>query len=109
MTFRRSPAQRRAESSWADFVAANLARLQAAGIPQSATQSVARWDDLLMHGRSAHDGPPPPFSLDNLSADQYAVLVDVVESYFLAGYEYFVPTGLKVEDQERFSSRFRSS
>jgi hypothetical protein len=106
MSFRRSPEQTRAESGWAGFVAANRARLQAAGLPLFATQSVAHWDDLLMHGHFAHHEDPSHFSISNLSADQYTVFVDVVESYFLGGYEYFAPTALKVEDQVRLTSRF---
>jgi hypothetical protein len=34
------------------------------------------------------------------------VFVDLVESYFLAGYEYFTPTPLRLEDQSRLTSRF---
>ena len=34
------------------------------------------------------------------------VFVDLVESYFLAGYEYFAPAALKAEDQGRLSKRF---
>jgi hypothetical protein len=29
-----------------------------------------------------------------------------VESHFLAGYEHFAPTALKVEDLDRLTSRF---
>jgi hypothetical protein len=50
MGSRRSPAQTRAERQWAGFVAANLARFHAAGLPLLATPSVTHWDDLLLHG-----------------------------------------------------------
>jgi hypothetical protein len=58
-----------------------------------------------MHGRFAHHEDPSHFSLGSPSADQYAVLVDLVRSYFLAGYEYYTPTALKLEDQDRLTSR----
>jgi hypothetical protein len=106
MGFRQSPDQTRAARDWAAFVAANGPRLQAAGLPPFATQTVTHWDDLLMHGHFAHHEDPSRFSISSLSADQYTVLVDLVESYFLAGYEYFTPTALRVEDQDRLTSRF---
>jgi hypothetical protein len=87
-------------------VAANLERLQAAGLPPLATQTVAHWDDLLMHGHFKNHPDPSHFAIGSLTDDQYTVLVDLVASYFLAGYEYFPPTALKVEDQGRLTSRF---
>jgi hypothetical protein len=106
MSLRRSPERAGAERDWAGFVAANRARLQAAGLPPLATQTVAHWDDLLTHGHFAQHEDPSGFSIGSLSARQYSVLVDLVESYFLAGYEYFAPTALKVEDLDRLTSRF---
>ncbi len=106
MGLRRSPEQTRAAREWAAFLAPNRARLSAAGLPPVATQSVTHWDDLLRHGRFAHHDDPSHFSIGGLSAEQYAVFVDLVESYFLAGYEYFAPAALRVEDQVRLSSRF---
>jgi hypothetical protein len=106
MSFRRSREQMRAEREWVGFVAANRKRLQAAGLPLLATQSVAHWDDLLMHGHFDHHEDPSHFLIGSLTDDQYNVLVGLVESYFLAGYEYFRPIALKIEDQSRLSSRF---
>lgn len=77
-----------------------------AGLPPHATQSVDHWDDLLMHGRFDHHEDPSHFEIGRLTEDQYATLVDVVESYFLAGYEYFTPMALKIEDRNRLASRF---
>ena len=98
----------RAERGWAGFVAANLEKLQATGLPRLATQSLAHWDDLLMHGHFKYHADPSHFAVGSLTEDQYAVLVDLVESYFLAGYEYFTPTALRLEDQGRLTSRFGS-
>jgi hypothetical protein len=106
MSFRRSPEQARAKRDWAGFVAANLNRLQAADLPPLATQSVGHWDDLLMHGHFAHHKDPSHFEICSLTDDQYTVFVDLVESYFLAGYEYFAPNAMKIEDQGRLSRRF---
>ena len=87
-------------------MAANLERIQAAGLPPLATQSVSHWDDLLVHGRFTPHAEPSAFVIDGLTDEQYNVFVDLVESYFMAGYEYFVPTALKLEDQHRLASRF---
>ena len=106
MGSRRSPEQTRAEREWSGFVAANLGRLQAAGLPALAGRSVAHWDDLLMHGRLENHEDPSHFEIGGLTDDQYAVFVDLVESYFLAGYEYFTPVALKIEDQDRLCRRF---
>ncbi|KPJ96211.1 MAG: hypothetical protein AMS18_01350 [Gemmatimonas sp. SG8_17] len=105
---RRSPAQAHAEREWAGFVAANQEQIQAAGLPRLATQSVEHWDDLLRHGHFKYHPDPADFTSGSLTDDQYAVLVDLVESYFLAGYEFFAPGGLKPEDQSRLVSRFGS-
>ena len=106
MGLRHSPEQTRAARAWMGFVTANRARLEATGLPPLATQTVAHWDDLLRYGHFAHHEDPSHFSIGSLSADQYTVFVDLVESYFLAGYEYFAPTALRLEDQDRLTSRF---
>src|SRR5262245_28851447 len=106
MSVRRSPDQERAEGEWARFVAANLKRIDAAGLPRLATHSVSHWDDLLLHGHFKHHADPSSFAIGSLREDQYTAFVHLVESYFLAGYEYFTPTALKLEDRRRLASRF---
>lgn len=106
MGLRRSADQSRARRQWAGFVAANLERFQTAGLPLLATQSVAHWDDLLLHGHFDYHEDPSHFRVDQLTTDQYDALVGLVESYFVVGYEYFTPLALKIEDQARLSSRF---
>ena len=59
-----------------------------------------------MHGRFALHEDPAGFQISTLREEQYAVLVDLTESYFAAGYEYYTPMGLKLVDQERLHSRF---
>ncbi|HET9234873.1 MAG TPA: hypothetical protein VFP10_12100 [Candidatus Eisenbacteria bacterium] len=103
---RRSPGQSRAEREWTEFVAANQAQLQAAGLPRLATQSVEHWDDLLRHGQFRYHQDPSHFAIDSLTDAQYSMFFDLVESYFLAGYEYFMPGALRPEDQSRLTSRF---
>ena len=87
-------------------MAANVGRFEQAGLPLSATQAIGHWDDLLAHGHAAHHEDPTRFRVENLTAEQYARLVDLVESYFAAGYEYFTPGALKAEDQARLTARF---
>ena len=85
---------------------ANLERFQAAGLPPLATESVSHWDDLLMHGRFSDSPDLSSFAIDSLSGERYRVFVALVESYFLAGYEYFTPAALEAEDRNRLTSRF---
>ena len=106
MSHRQSPEKARAEREWAKFVAANLRRFAAAGLPTLATETVGHWDELLMHGCFDHHADPTQFKIHDLTDEQYAELVDLVESYFLAGYEYFRPVALKVEDQSRLECQF---
>jgi hypothetical protein len=108
MGHRRSSEETRAKREWAGFVDANLKRLRAAGLPLLASQSVDHWDDLLLHGHFDHHADPSHFKIESLTDDQYTAFVDLVESYFLAGYEYFTPIALKIEDQGRLGSRFGS-
>jgi hypothetical protein len=106
MGFRRSPRQREATHGWTAFVAANVARFRAAGLPPLASRSVIHWDDLLLHGRFNHHEDPSHFNIASLTGEQYTVFADLVESYFLAGYEYFIPTALREGDRDRLGRRF---
>ncbi len=103
---RRSPAQAKAAREWAAFVAANRQRFEAAGLPALATLSVAHWDDLVTHGSFNYYNDPRRVTISGLTPEQYAAFVDLVESYFVAGYEYYSPASLKSEDQRRLASRF---
>ncbi len=106
MSHRRSPHKAKAKRQWADFVAENRGRVAAAGLPSLATETVDHWDDLLRHGYFDHHLDPAQFKVQDLTDEQYAELVNLVESYFLGGYEYFRPTALKADDQARLESRF---
>lgn len=103
---RRSPDRSRAEQEWARFVDANHDRFAAAGLPRLASANIARWDDLLTHGSLRGHEDPERFTTASLSPEQYAVFADLVESYFVAGYEYFTPAALKIPDQRRLDARF---
>ena len=46
------------------------------------------FDDFLMHGYLDHHPDDTGFKIESLGADQRANLVLLVESYFVAGYEY---------------------
>ena len=105
MSSRRSPREIKAAETWARFVAANAEQLSAAGLPELATESIAHWDDLLMHGRFAHHHDPAGFSIPALTEPQYSAYVAVVDSYFACGYEYFTPRALRDEDQQRLAAR----
>jgi hypothetical protein len=102
---RRSSRAREAGENWARFLERNADTVRAAGLPSLVTATIAHWDDLLMHGRLAHHTDPAGFTVAGLSDDQYAALVVLADSYFTSGYEYFVPKGLRVADQQSLSAR----
>jgi len=95
-----------AARAWAAFIDRNTSAVRAAGLPEAVTASVARWDDFLMHGRLEHHDDPTAFAIDQLSESQYAALTLLVESYFVAGYEFFTPEALRIEDQRALRARF---
>ena len=104
MGYRRSPDRIAADRAWQRFVERNATAISAAGLPPRATASAAEWDDFLMHGYLAAD--PGRFTVDQLSASQYASLVGLVASYFAAGYEFYTPIALHSDDQTALRARF---
>jgi hypothetical protein len=46
--------------------------------------------------------------VDQLSDEQYAALLQFVDSYFAGGYEYFTPVALRDEDRRRLEMRYRT-
>jgi hypothetical protein len=108
MGYRRSKEKIEAARNWATFVTHNRHVIEAAGLPLVVTESIHHWDDFLMHGYLDHHHDPAGFTVDQLSNEQYAALIQLVESYFVRGYEYFTPLALKREEQQLFESRFSS-
>ena len=106
MGYRRSPDRSAAERDWRRFVEHNTAVIAAAGLPPLATASVSEWDQFLTHGYLA--GDPGGFDVDHLQPAQYASLVELASNYFAAGYEFFMPIALSVEDQAALRARFDS-
>ena len=108
MGYRRSKDRADAARRWSTFVTRNRGVIDAAGLPELATQSIRHWDDLLMHGHLDHHSDPAGFSVEQLSEEQYAALLQLVESYFAGGYGYFAPLALRDGDRERLEMRFVS-
>ncbi len=108
MGYRRSKNKVAAARQWSTFVARNREVIEAAGLPEVVTQSVYHWDDLLMHGHLDHHPNPAGFTVEQLSEQQYTALLQLVETYFVIGYEYFTPLALRVEDRERLETRYRT-
>ena len=104
MGYRRSPDRVAAARNWRNFVERNAALFAAAGLPFLATSSIAGWDDFLMHGDVS--GDPDGFDVDRLSPAQYASLVQLALNYFAAGYEFYTPMALRVDDQAALRARF---
>lgn len=107
MGYRRLKESVEAARDWSTFVARNRSVVEAAGLPQVVTESIPHWDDFLMHGYLDHDHDPTGFTVDQLSDEQYAALLQFVDSYFAVGYEYFAPMALRVEDLQRLEMRYR--
>jgi hypothetical protein len=106
MGYRRSRDQWKAQRDWQRFVDRNQATIDAAGLPMLVTSTIDHWIDFLMHGCLDHHPDPIRFDVDHLSTEQYQALLQLVESYFDSGYEYFSPNALKAADQAILASRF---
>src|SRR6266498_178096 len=107
MGYRRSREGVSAARDWATFVERNGSVVEAAGLPLVVMKAINHWDDFLTHGYLDHHLDQTGFKVDQLSDEQYAALLQLVESYFLNGYEYFTPGALRSEDQRWLESRFR--
>jgi hypothetical protein len=108
MGYRRSKESVKAARNWSAFVAHNQTVIEAAGLPQMVTESIDHFDDFLMHGYFDHHDDPTACTVDQLSDEQYSALLQLVESYFVTGYEYFTPMALRSEDLQMFEMRFRT-
>ncbi len=107
MGYRRSKRKVEAAGGWTTFVARNKNLIYAAGLPEPVTKSIDHWDDFLMHGYLDHHEDPHGFSVDQLSEQQYGAVLQLVESYFVSGYEYFEPVALRSEDSRALNDQFR--
>ena len=108
MGYRRLKKQVEAGRNWSTFVARNREVVEAAGLPQLVTDSINHWDDFLMHGYLNHLDDAAVFTVDQLSNEQYAALLQFADSYFASGYEYFTPIALRCEDRQQFEMRYRA-
>lgn len=106
MAYRRSKEALQAACNWSTFVARNSKTIEAAGLPEVVTESIEHWDDFLMHGYLDHHPDPTEFDVNQLSTGQYTALVQLVDSYFVSGYEYFTPMTLREEDLLRLQMRY---
>jgi hypothetical protein len=106
MGSRRSPEKVKSTRDWRAFVAHNQAIIEAAGLSLIVMESVDHWDDFLSHGILDHHDDPTSFSVDRINEPQYKALVQLVESYFGSGYDYFTPIALRYKDQLRMYDKF---
>ena len=104
MVRRRSPDRIAAEEGWRRFVEHNAEVVDRAGLPPRAVATVADWDDFLVLGHLA--GDTGGFNIAQLNTEQYAVLLQLVVSYFAAGYEFYLPLALHADDQDAMRTRF---
>jgi hypothetical protein len=106
MTHRKSPHKAAAKQQWDRFVTNNQPIITASGIPAAIFDAIDQFDDLLRRGYADHDSDPNGFRVDTLNPSQYNALVTLTESYFAAGYEWFLPLALRPADQETLRMRF---
>ena len=79
MSFRKPKSHRHAEDrDWHQWLAKNEASLKRAGLPPSVTMSAAHWNDFVQNG-SFDWHPSDGFSFDQLSLEQMATLLAVLE------------------------------
>lgn len=104
MGYRRAPRNREAERAWRQFVERNAHLVAAARLPAVAMESVASWDDFLMHAYVDDIGDV--YDSHRLEPAEYDALFQLTENYFAAGYEFFTPMALWAEDQLALRRRF---
>ena len=108
MGYRRSAEEVAASRVWREFVARHSALADAAGLPAAALESRGEWDEFLMHGFLR--GDPGGFRVEQLSAPQYAALVELAGAYFAAyfsdGRGLYTPIGLRPADAAALLARF---
>ena len=109
MGYRRSKDRLEAERDWVTFVLANRKVIAAAELPSVITESIALWDDFLLHGCADRNRGEAGYDVDHLSDQQCAALVQLIDSYFARGYEYFTPAVLRATDLERLEMRYRNA
>jgi hypothetical protein len=106
MGYRRSKARIAAARAWASFVARNAPVIRQAGLPEAVLASLACWEDFLVRGQLECSPDRAGFLVTQLSETQYGALTQLVDSYFAAGYEYFLPLALRSEDQQVLTARY---
>jgi hypothetical protein len=97
MTYRKSPGKVAARLAWDRFVDRNAPVIAATGLPASIFSSIGQFDAFLSNGDPR---------VVALTVSQYDALVTLTESYFAAGYEWFTPAALRVEDRDNLAKRF---
>ena len=104
MGYRRPLRDREAERAWQRFAEHNARPVAAARLPAAAMESVASWDDFLMHGYV--NDIDHVYNSSYLEPAEYAALVQLTQNYFAAGYPFYTPMALAFEDQQALRQRF---
>ena len=100
MNFRRSSDAAGAQREWRGFLGRHVALVDAAGLPAWVTETRARWDNFLMHGHLGHHDDPSGFTVQALSAPQFAALSELAASYFGESGADYTPMALASRDPE---------
>ncbi|MEX2466972.1 MAG: hypothetical protein WD995_08675, partial [Gemmatimonadota bacterium] len=87
---------------------ANRKVIEVAGLPSAVTESIALWDDFLMQGYVDQRRCETGYDVEQISDKQYTALLQLVDSYFARGYEYFTPDILRAADLQRLEMRYRN-
>jgi mannose-1-phosphate guanylyltransferase len=106
MSYRRKKEEAEANKKWEAFIAENQALISKIGLPEIVIQTQQHWTDFLMHGYLDHHDEPTNFSVDELDKRRHKPLKELAIRYFEAGYSYFTPMALLLDDQQEMSERF---
>lgn len=113
MAFRRKKENVASQRQWQQFMADNVDRARAIGLPPGIVADEELWRDVLCYGWAERAGPSDisdeittGFHVSRLSQSKYQTLVLLAERYFEAGFAYLEPLSLRDDDRSRLRARF---
>ena len=71
---------------WDQFCQANIELIRRIGLPVSTVDTWDRFADLLMHDYIDHHDDPFGFTIDELTPEQRALFIVLIDKYFAAGF-----------------------
>lgn len=113
MAFRRKKENVASQRQWQQFMADNVDRVRAIGLPPGIVADEELWRDVLCYGWAEGAGPEDisdtittGFHVSRLSQNEYQILASLAERYFEAGFAYLEPQALHDDDLLRLRGKF---